>query len=86
MSARELIKYFNTNPYIGSFQHKTKATERIKIEEKKLPPHNPYIGTFLWQAIIPQIERTRTIGTQTDFDKALAIGLKIIDAYGGEPL
>lgn len=88
MAERTLFPPFKWNSYIGLFQYsQLPACARRALATDLLPLQNPYIGYF--KATIkpkhiistPPSRSTVDVGTQTDPDKSMEIGDRIIKSY-----
>lgn len=89
MSERKLFHTFKWNSYIGLFQYSkipTCARRALASDMFPLhPPLNPYIGYFKTTIKKPTVRKlfpsTVDVGTQTDVDRGMEIGDKILKSY-----
>jgi len=90
MAERKLFPPFKWNSYIGLFQYpQLPACARRALVTDLLPLQNPYVGYFKAtikpkhtnRTCTPPCSNTVEVGTQTDPDRSMEIGDRIIKSY-----
>lgn len=99
MDTKKPIFKWRNNPHLGLFHTSSLPTCKkygtiSDVARTILPPHNPNVGYFSHSLLFPTLflnnidvnKKTVNKSTQTDekISSAIAVGLKVIEAYDGD--